>query len=433
MFGFSMKTFVGVSACLKSFESGHRVKKSSVFTPQQIEDFITDPELNSPYWLVRKVVCLVGYYGGFRSCELKSLVFENCELDEAGYWFTFTRSKQRSLSEESTICVPRRQVDWPSCSSDSSRRAIDFDPASLLDLYFEQLQIDFGCSREELSGCFFKGCHGKNGKHFNRSNLGKNSICRVGIEVAEELLLPHPETFTGHCWRRSAGTNASNAGVNVTTLMSMMGWSCPKTAMEYVKHSRITSLKMSMYLSNVQRQNVAVPFPSTALERRQKNIFPEQSVSKASSRSKVLHEISPLLSNGSNDLDEFEASVGTQDLLLDLEKNTFEGSQDLIKHLDEDGGESGSGCGEEKIVSVVGTNVIPASKVELPSSVPDGPLATSGSASHSLSPTVDSSNSASTSHSLVPSVSSFEAVDSRLASFLQNFQNHGSMQIHFHF
>lgn len=36
MFGFSMKTFVGVSACLKSFESGHRVKKSSVFTPQQV-------------------------------------------------------------------------------------------------------------------------------------------------------------------------------------------------------------------------------------------------------------------------------------------------------------------------------------------------------------------------------------------------------------
>ena len=36
MYGFSMKSFVGVSACLKSFESGHRVKKASVFTPQQV-------------------------------------------------------------------------------------------------------------------------------------------------------------------------------------------------------------------------------------------------------------------------------------------------------------------------------------------------------------------------------------------------------------
>jgi hypothetical protein len=53
---------------------------------------VTDTQLNSPYWLVRKVICLVGYYGGFRNCELISLTFDNVEKDEMGYWFTFSRS-----------------------------------------------------------------------------------------------------------------------------------------------------------------------------------------------------------------------------------------------------------------------------------------------------------------------------------------------------
>jgi len=177
------------------------------------------------------------------------------------------------MSEESSICVPRRLPDWSPCSNDVTRQPIDYDPASLLDLYFEQLCLDYQCTREQLSGHFFKSTHGVNGKRFINGNIGKNTLGQVGVEVAKELLLPFPETFTGHCWRRSAGTNASNNGVNVTTLMSMMGWACPKTAMEYVKHSRFTSLTMSMYLANVQRQNVVFPFPSTVSERSRKTVF----------------------------------------------------------------------------------------------------------------------------------------------------------------
>jgi hypothetical protein len=85
--------------------------------------------------------------------------------------------------------------------------------------------------------------------------MGKTLISRVGFEFATELLIPNPQGFTGHCWRRSCGTNASDAGVNVTTLMAQLGWSTPKTAIGYVKKSRMTSFQMSMFLSNVQRQN----------------------------------------------------------------------------------------------------------------------------------------------------------------------------------
>ena len=200
-------------------------------------------------------------------------------MDEMGYWLSFTRSKQRSISESSTICVPRRQSDWSSVTKDVARRPVDYDPASVLDLYFTRLMFDFQCQREDLKGSIFKGSQGVNGKRFTSVNVGKNTLGGVGVEVARELCLPHPESYTGHCWRRSAGTNASNAGVNVTTLMSMMGWLCPKTAMEYVKHSRLTSLQMSMYLANVQRQNVREPFPSI-LPNRRGNLFEKKKVEK---------------------------------------------------------------------------------------------------------------------------------------------------------
>ncbi len=116
-------------------------------------------------------------------------------------------------------------------------------------------------------GDFFRATHGMKGQKFTNCSLGKNTTGKVRVQVATELCLPRPEIYTGHCWRRSCGTSASDSGVNVTTLMAMMGWSNPKTAMVYVKKSRMTSLSLSlMYLTNVQRNNVANPFPRSPLK-----------------------------------------------------------------------------------------------------------------------------------------------------------------------
>lgn len=323
------------------------------------------------------MICLVGYYGGFRSCELLSLTFDKVEMDEMGYWITFTRSKQRSIAECSTICVPRRQSDWSCVSKDASRRATDFDPASVLDLYFQKLMFDFQCQKEDLKGCLFKGCHGVNGKRFTCVNVGKNTLGGVGVEIATELCLPNPETYTGHCWRRSAGTNASNAGVNVTTLMSMMGWSCPKTAMEYVKHSRMTSLQMSMYLANVQRQNVADPFPSV-VSRSRRTVFRNSN----SKKSGVECEKEPLCEKELTDggVSEVVASVGVGEI------------DESGVHVNEVESINGGGEGVRSFESV--PSVVPASS---------------------------------------ESIVNLNNVDSRLGTFFPNLSNHGNLNIHFHF
>ncbi len=208
-------------------------------------------------------MCIIGYYGGLRNHELRSLEFgktfssgeQSLEVDEVGYWFVFERAKQRGNPEVSSFCVPRRREDWLAPSTSSERNASDYDPASVIDHYLEHLESDLNCSREKLSGSFFKSAQGLRGKSFKQVPMGKNKIAEVGREFAEELCLPNAQSFSGHCWRRSCGTNASDAGVNVTTLMSQMGWTTPKTAIGYIKKSRMTSFQMSMFLTNIQRQN----------------------------------------------------------------------------------------------------------------------------------------------------------------------------------
>ena len=280
----------------------------------------------------------MGYYGGFRNKELKSLKFENCELDSMGYWFEFARAKQRGRLEATSICVPRRQPDWTPVISDSSRVGLDFDPASLIDLYLAEVEADLHCSRDELRGDFFRATHGQKGQKFTRLSLGKNTIGRVGVQVATELCLARPEIYTGHCWRRSCGTSASDSGVNVTTLMAMMGWSNPKTAMVYVKKSRLTSLSLSLYLTNVQRQNCSNPFPKSPIEKRQAVKQSEVSSSVVAKCSNTLvsscdRAVSSETENSVFKLEESE-DLGTQDLIRDLEAEAFESQTAEVEEID---------------------------------------------------------------------------------------------------
>ena len=239
------------------------VYKTIEYVRVKIEDIICDPELSSRYWIVRKAACLVGYYGGLRNIELRSIEFgkifdsgeKSFDADASGYWFSFFRGKQRGIPEISSFCVPRRMSDWAPTVSSADRNPIDYDPASVIDHYVGMVEMDLNCTRDKLTGSFFKSAHGKNGKFFRNVPMGKNLLEKIGHEFADELMLLQPHTFTGHCWRRSCGTNASDAGVNVTTLMAHCGWNTPKTAIGYVKKSRMTSYNMSMFLSNVQRQD----------------------------------------------------------------------------------------------------------------------------------------------------------------------------------
>jgi hypothetical protein len=275
----------------------------------------------------------------------------------------------------------------------------------VLDLYFEEIQNDFGLNREELTGDFFRSTHGVSGKKFTNIGIGKNMIGKVGIEAAQELGLANPERYTGHCWRRSCGTSASDAGVNVTTLMSMMGWSNPKTAMVYVNKSRLTSLTMALYLANVQRTNIENPFPSTAAERRQvkrqsEGNFvanpakansancPEVAIASALTSAGIEPKVeagSSLESSEFNFDDEVE--LATQDLLRDIEAEDKREKEEVVKAR---------------------------------SNTPES-LAINSDVSHGSNVSGESLSA------------NMSIVDPRLSHILQNLNNSGNINIHFHF
>ncbi len=416
VYGVSLKSYTRVADMLKSYDSGHSVKQASIFTPQQIEDFVTDPELSSKYWLVRKVVCLVGYYGGFRNIELKSLKFENVEVDSVGYWFSFDRSKQRGHLEATCICIPRRQPDWIPVSSDSSRVGLDFDPASLLDLYFSEIENDLQCSREELKGDFFRATHGMKGQKFTNLTLGKNTIGKVGVQVATELCLPRPESYTGHCWRRSCGTSASDSGVNVTTLMAMMGWSNPKTAMVYVKKSRMTSLSMSMYLTNVQRSNCSNPFPRSPSEKKQ--VCQKKHVSK-------------VVSDRAVEADDPEVVMATQDLIREIEREEMNESAALKEEVaDASGSVDVSAILKEGVVEASGSVVgVPKQEVNKQRISKEGKVV----GSREVKKQVEVVDQQCKGKEEIEKAVTIPVVDPRMASILQNMQNSGNVTINFNF
>ena len=325
-----------------------------------------------------------------------------------GYWFHFDRAKQRGRLEETSICVPRRQPDWTPVSSDSTRVGLDFDPASLLDLYLAEIETDLLCSRDELKGDFFRATHGIKGQKFTKLPLGKNTIGSVGVQVATELCLPRPEIYTGHCWRRSCGTSASDSGVNVTTLMTMMGWSNPKTAMVYVKKSRMTSLSLSLYLANVQRQNCSNPFPRSPLEKRQ--------AVKLSQNSRVVDAPKIEVSNSGGVSDSVSlTSSGTS--VLKVEDSEIDlATQDLIRELEAE--ESG----DVTVFGREGCDLLSEASGSSSSNQSKGKV----EEGQKVVPVENESVQRDLSNSLT-------LVDPRMAGFLSNLQNSGNITINFHF
>jgi hypothetical protein len=368
-----------------------------------------DPELTSRYWTVRKVVCLVGYFGGLRNIEMRSIEFgksfssgeKSFDMDANGYWFTIQRGKQRGLPVVTSFCVPRRQSDWASPVTTFDRNPVYYDPASVINHYLRIVELDLNKTRDQLSGGFFKSAHGKNAKMFRNVPMGKNLLEKVGREFAEELGLQNPATFTSHCWRRSCGTNASDAGVNVTTLMSHLGWTTPKTAIGYCQKSRRTSLNVSTFLSNVQRENKDLDqilgLLKTLIPGTVGVSAPKVVVSKKSKSVVECVEVKP---NVLPDIDGQISSHNSTPVPVGRHRESEVGPS-LTGHptlVEEDAAVEGGGVvSSEELVQVSVGN---------------------GSGGEIL---------------IGPGGGSLLDLDPRISSILSNLQNHGQLHVHFHF
>lgn len=67
--------------------------------------------------------------------------------------------------------------------------------------------------------------------------IGRHKIAQMPKIIATYLELPHPEQFTGHCFRRSSATILADTGANLITLKRHGGWKSDRVAESYIEES----------------------------------------------------------------------------------------------------------------------------------------------------------------------------------------------------
>ena len=71
-YGFNLKNYVRVTIQLKTFDTDVK-HKARVFTKEQLDRFFADSSATTPYWLIRKTVAIVAFFGGLRRVEAEML------------------------------------------------------------------------------------------------------------------------------------------------------------------------------------------------------------------------------------------------------------------------------------------------------------------------------------------------------------------------
>jgi hypothetical protein len=68
-------------------------------------------------------------------------------------------------------------------------------------------------------------------------NVGRSVLRKIAQCIAHQLKLPEEERYTGHSFRRSAASIASNAGATLMQLKGLGGWKSDAAAQRYIEKS----------------------------------------------------------------------------------------------------------------------------------------------------------------------------------------------------
>lgn len=74
-------------------------------------------------------------------------------------------------------------------------------------------------------------------KRCTHQPIGKNTFGKIPSQIASVLGLRNPNSYTGHCLRRTSATALVNAGANMTMLKRHGGWRSSTVAEGYLEDS----------------------------------------------------------------------------------------------------------------------------------------------------------------------------------------------------
>jgi len=172
----SLKRFPSIIELIK--EVVVKKEKVKTFTMEEFDKFVRSEDISDPYWLVRKVVVIVAYFGGLRFIDTDSLLIEDFTTTQDGVKVCPTRVKNRPIKQ---FLIPRE--------SDSGLKY-----AKYVEDYLELVKEGLG----ETSGrVWFTGRHDA----LAGNSMGKNSINKIPQDVAGYLKLEESTTYTFHSLR----------------------------------------------------------------------------------------------------------------------------------------------------------------------------------------------------------------------------------------
>lgn len=148
-----------------------------------------------------------------------------CRRDE------LTKMSLRDIDDKGSMLI----VKIPDSKTNKSRMFTvtndDAHDINYLEIYRKYLKLrPLGLLSDRL---FFKYAKGV----CIKQPVGVNTIAKVPTEVANFLNLPNPETYTGHCFRRTSATLLVEAGGNITQLKRHGGWKSSTVAEGYIDDS----------------------------------------------------------------------------------------------------------------------------------------------------------------------------------------------------
>ncbi|XP_045476285.1 uncharacterized protein LOC123681945 [Harmonia axyridis] len=183
--------FHELEAFLKRKSKCYEPKKSQVFSREDIVKFLKNA--SDQEYLLHKVVLIMGYFGGCRCQELLNM-------------------KINHIEDRGSVMV----VDIPESKTDIRERFtfVEENEFSALSLVRKYMLL-----RSSVQP------------------VGKNTFEKITSKITSFLELPNPETFTGHCLRRTSATALVNAGANMTTLKRHGGWRSSTVAEGYLADS----------------------------------------------------------------------------------------------------------------------------------------------------------------------------------------------------
>ncbi len=212
-----------VEVMLKQWDKRHLVSKASTFTREDLHSLYSMPHDQNAELLFDKAFAIVAISFAARGCEATFLSFDDV-----------SRVIDANSTASYVIRHERAKQSGPRINEDISCLVTGPDEVAIIDSYIAAFAV------ENRTGRFWR--YLKRNKagviYGTAAPIGKNPLSMIGKKIAARLKKANAETYTGHCWRRTAITLGAEAGLSLLQLKSLSGHKSDRIVQQYIDQSQ---------------------------------------------------------------------------------------------------------------------------------------------------------------------------------------------------